>query len=367
MLDAGFHRACVALTAVAGVVGAQSPGTADSVPRYSRVTSVRELSGGRVLVSDAGLSRVDVLNAELRFLRAAARQGEGPLEYGSSDLLLVAGDSTLVVDDIGSSLLVLDPEARPVAKRGYRRPQRGERALVSEVRGSDRAGRLYFTGFRTGANPTSPRDSAPLLRWTKTTDAIDTVTWIRVPVPGLRPSETNPDSLMNARPDPFEWRDVWSVAPDGRVVVVRGDDYHVEWIEGDGRRTIGPALEIPRARVSAEDIQRIRDTKFTIATPEGPRTISAATGARVSNVKSHVAEGTMPRVDPEGRVWVERSRETGENRVTYDLFDRSGSAVLTVQVAHGARVAGFGAQAVYATRPVDGGRVEVTKGRRPPQ
>ena len=343
--------------------GAQTPAS-DSIPRYSRVTSVRELPDGRVLVSDAGLSRADLLSPELRFVRAAAQRGDGPLAFKSSDLLVAAGgDSTVIVDDIGAGLLVLNPSVEVVGRRAFPRLTSGARTLITEVRGGDAAGRLYFTGFRPNANPTAARDSAPLLRWTPATDAIDTLTWIRIPVPGMRRSEANPDSMINVRPDPFEWRDTWTVAPTGRVFVVRGDDFHGEWYDGATRVATGAAQNVPRVAVSADDIQRLRDQKFTINTPQGPRTISAATGAQISAVKPFVAEGAPPRVDQQGRVWVERSRASGSGLVTYDLFDNTGSAVLTVQLANGARTVGFGAGAVYVTKPVGNGRYEVTKGR----
>ena len=344
---------------------AQSTAVGDSVPRYSRVTSVRELSGGRVVVADAGLSRVDLLSPELRFIRAAATSGEGPLEYRSSDWLLGgASDSTIVVDDIGGSLLVLDASARAIGKRLIRRVASGTRTLVTEVRGGDAAGRLYFTGIRPNATPGAPRDSVPLLRWTPTTDVVDTLTWLRVPVPGLRRSEANPDSMIHVPADPWEWRDAWSVAPDGRVAVVRGDDYHLEWFDGAARVASGRALEVARVPVSPDDVQRLRDTKFTISTPQGPRTISAATGAQLSSVKPFIAEGAPPRVDPEGRVWVERSRASSDVLVTYDLFDAGGEPVLTVQLADRAHVVGFGDDAAYVTKPLaDGGHV-IAKGRR---
>jgi hypothetical protein len=330
------------------------------------VTSVRELPGGRVLVADAGLSRVDVLSPELRFLAAAARPGEGAREFQSSDFLLAAGgDSTLVVDDIGGSLLALDAAAQPVGKRTYRRPTSGTRTLLAEVRARDAAGRLYFTGFRPNATPTAPRDSAPLLRWTPTSDALDTLTWIRIPVQGLRRSEARPDSMINVRPDPFEWRDVWTVAPDGRVAVVRGDDYHLEWYDGARRVASGSAVPAARVPVTPEDVQRLRDEKFTINTPDGPREISAATGARYSTVKPFVADDAPPRVDPQGRVWVERTRAAGTDVVTYDVFGASGAAVLTVQLAQGARVTGFGREDVYVTKPAGGSRHQLAKGRWP--
>ena len=156
----------------------------------------------------------------------------------------------------------------------------------------------------------------------------------------------------------------WSVAPDGRVAVVRGDDYHLEWVDGAARVASGRALEVARVPVSPDDVQRLRDTKFTISTPQGPRTISAATGAQLSSVKPFIAEGAPPRVDPEGRVWVERSRASSDVLVTYDLFDAGGEPVLTVQLADRAHVVGFGDDAAYVTKPLaDGGHV-IAKGRR---
>lgn len=77
-------------------------------------------------------------------------------------------------------------------------------------------------------------------------------------------------------------------------------------------------------------------------------------------------DGAPPRVDQQGRVWIERSRTSGTDLVTYDLFDNTGNAVLTVPLANGARTVGFGAGAVYVTKPVENGRYEVTKGRGSP-
>ncbi|MDQ8164807.1 MAG: hypothetical protein P3A28_03495 [Gemmatimonadota bacterium] len=112
-----------------------------------------------------------------------ARQGDGPLAFKSSDLPLAAGgDSTFVVDDIGAGLLLLNPSVDAVGRRALPRLTSGTRTLITEVRGGDVAGRFYCPGFRPNANPTAPRDSAPLLRWTPATDAIDTLTWVRIPV-----------------------------------------------------------------------------------------------------------------------------------------------------------------------------------------
>jgi hypothetical protein len=171
--------------------------------------------------------------------------------------------------------------------------------------------------------------------------------------------------MINARPDPFEWRDVWAVASDGRVAVVRGDDYHVDWFDGQNRVASGPAVAALRVPVTPEDVQRLRDARLTISTPEGPREISAATGARYSTVKPFVADGARPHMEASGRLWVERTRAADADVVTYDVFGPTGTAVLTVRLANSARVVGFGREVVYVTRPAAGGRLELTSARLP--
>jgi hypothetical protein len=338
----------------------------DSIRPYSRVTAVRELPSGSVIVSDAGLSRVEMLSPSLSRAVPVTSRGEGPTEYRSADFLLAApGNTTQVVDFESVALLEIDPSGAPVRKIPVRKLTSGTRTLSPEIGGRDDAGRYYFTGIRPNATPGAPRDSSPLLRWTPSTDAIDTLTWIRIPVMGLRRSATDTNAMLNARPDPFEWRDTWTVAPTGRVAVVRGDDYHVDLYD-DARLVVsGPRVTAPRVLVSETDAARLRADSISITTPTGTRTISNATGAVLSTHKAFVVTDAPPRIDRDGRLWVERSRATASDLVTYDLFDASAKPTLTVALKNDARTVGFGDGTVYVTHPTETGRYKLSRGQLP--
>ncbi len=338
----------------------------DSIRPYSRVTAVRELPSGRVIVSDAGQSRVELLSPSLHRAVPVTARGEGPTEFRSADFLLAApGNATQLVDFESAALLEIDSSGTPVRKFPVRKLTSGTRTLSPEIRARDDAGRYYFSGLRPNATPGAPRDSAPLLRWTPSTDAIDTLTWIRIPVAGLRRSASDTSALLNARPDPFEWRDTWTVAPTGRVAVVRGDDYHVEFYENARLVVSGPRVPAARVLVSDVDAARLRADSISIATPTGTRTVSNATGALLSTHKPFVVTDVPPRVDRDGRLWVERSRATGTDLVTYDLFDASAKPVLTVALRNHARTVGFGDGTVYVTQPTESGRYKLSRGLLP--
>lgn len=338
----------------------------DSIRPYSRITAVRELPSGSVIVSDAGQSRVELLSPSLQSAVPVASRGEGPTQFRSADFLLAApGNATQVVDFEGVALLEIDPSGAPVAKTPVRKLTSGTRTLSPEIGARDNAGRYYFTGLRPNATPGAARDSSPLLRWTPSSDVIDTLTWIRIPVVGLRRSATDTTAMLNARPDPFEWRDTWTVAPSGRLSVVRGDDYHVDLYD-DARLVVsGPRVEAPRVPVSAADAARLRADSISITTPTGTRTISNATGAQLSTHKAFVVTDAPPRVDRDGRLWVERSRASGTDLVTYDVFDASAKPVLTVALRNNARTVGFGDGTVYVTHPNERGRYKISRGQLP--
>lgn len=288
------------------------------------------------------------------------------MEFRSADLLLAApGNATQLVDFESVALLEIDSSGTPVRKFPVRKLTSGTRTLSPEIGARDDAGRYYFPGLRPNATPGAPRDSAPLLRWTPSTDAIDTLTWIRIPVAGLRRSASDTSAMRNARPDPFEWRDTWTVAPTGRVAVVRGDDYHVEFYENARLAVRGPRVPAARVLVSDADAARLRADSISITTPTGTRTVSNATGALLSTHKPFVVTDAPPRVDRDGRLWVERSRATGTDLVTYDLFDASAKRVLTVALRHHARAVGFGDGTVYVTQPTESGRYTLSRGLLP--
>lgn len=343
-----------ALICAATPLAAQVP--TDSTPRFSRVVGVRELRDGRVIVADAGQLKVWLLQPDLRTGGQLGRTGTGEGEYQSADLLIPAGDTTLVFDILGSGLVQVGPDGAIGRTRPIRPASSAANAIAPEIRASDARGRIYYTGpVPRNRPPNATRDSVALLRREVAADRADTIAWLRVPVSGPRRAK-DADSLIQSRPDPFEWRDTWAVDPAGRVAIVRGDDYRVEFIE-EGRVTRGPTIGGTRVAVGEADIETLRARKFTVMGPNGPVNISDEPAHAITRLKPFVAEGQQAHlVDPEGRIWIERSRLAGDDTTRYDVIGRDGAVAFNVALKNDVRAVGFGTGTVYGTRPAEGGR-----------
>src|SRR3989337_323709 len=65
-------------------------------------------------------------------------------------------------------------------------------------------------------------------------------------------------------PRVFEPRDAWAGFPDGRVAVVRGADYHVEWIGADKAVRRNPPIPFDRVRIGADAKKTVMDSMRTM-------------------------------------------------------------------------------------------------------
>jgi hypothetical protein len=360
-------RRRVALAALLSVAfaansAAQAP-TPDSAPRFNRVTSVRELRDGRVLVSDIGQMKAFVLSRDLTSGAQIGRTGEGPGEHKSADLLLSSGDTTLIFDILSARFLHVGPDGSIGRTQAIRRTG-GANTLPPEIRANDATGAIYFAGTRANRPSDETRDSVPVLRRGVDAELTDTVAWVRVPVAGMRRAK-NADSLIRSRPDPFEWRDVWTVDQSGRVALVRGDEYRMDYIERNGALLRGPVIGGARVPVAEADVQRLREQRFSVTGPNGPITMTNEPAHAVTPVKPFVAEGQVPLVDPNGRVWVERSRAAADDTTRYDVFDRRGTIAFNVALKDNARAVGFGDDTLYATKPDGSGKVVLKRAALP--
>src|SRR5688500_12239189 len=75
---------------------------------FTRIVAVRELADGRVLVSDAGERKLFLTDFTSGAASVIGQEGQGPEEYRSvGQLFALAGDSTLLVDQLGARWLLL--------------------------------------------------------------------------------------------------------------------------------------------------------------------------------------------------------------------------------------------------------------------
>ena len=58
---------------------------------------------------------------------------------------------------------------------------------------------------------------------------------------------------MTSEINPLPVVDEWAVLSDGAVALVRGRDYHIDWVNPDGSRTSSPKIPFEWQRLSDED------------------------------------------------------------------------------------------------------------------
>ena len=329
---------------------------------FDDVTAVRELSDGRVIVADRSAKTVTLADFRSGAATAIGREGQGPGEYAfPAGLVALPGDTTLLVDPGQRRFLVIGPDAKPKALLSFP----GNMMGLLRVRGSDRQGRIYFQGSELGgpmeAGAPLP-DSAPVLRWDRARDRIDTLGRIKVPALQRATSGSANARSVLVRMQPFSPQDDWTVAPDGRIGVVRVGDYHVEWWPPAGAKVNGPVVAYQKVAVSEKDKERSRE-----ATARAFRGLQVQIGGRRGGaasprppalgepdwpaVKPPFRDGTS-QVAPDGSLWVQRYG-AADAPLVYDVFDASGRLARQVVMPKSARLVGFGARGMYVATKTD--------------
>ena len=331
---------------------------------FSVLSTVRELPDGRVLVADPLGQVLMRLDLDAGVADTIGGVGEGPAEYRQPDAVWpLPGGRTLLVDLGNGRLTELDSTLAFGDTRPYSIGDLGLQEIVLALpQAVDERGGLYFRGFgRPGE-----RDSAEVLRYDFESEALDTVAMVKVPDVVVRTSGGPGEQNQSISQVPLSPADAWGVAPDGRVVVARVGDYHVDWIALDGSITHGPAMphapvnlgRAEREQWAHERLEQGGGMSFAVLNNNGVVTMTATRGGPPGEDNSDLDNRPWPEVkppfysvplpvDPMGRAWVRRHRAAGE-APAYDLFDSYGEAVMTIEFGMGRRVIGFGSGVLYA-------------------
>jgi hypothetical protein len=140
--------------------------------------------------------------------------------------------------------------------------------------------------------------------------------------------------------------------------VVRYQDYHVEWIAGDGAATSGPPVDLEPVKLSKADKEAWADAMTSrgmmIQVENGRRRTMRPPRPNINNMEwpeymPPTVAGTA-RMAPDGMLWVERSAPADADERTYDVFDAGGNLVLRVNLPSDRRVRAFGDGVVYVIR-----------------
>lgn len=333
---------------------------------FDQVTSLRELSDGRVLVADLLARAVTLADLGRGTGTAVGREGQGPKEF-SFPLGLVAlpGDSTLLVDPAQRRFLMIGPDGAPITTIPF--PE--EFSGLVRIRGADRQGRVYAQGsqfpggpgaFDNGA-PTIP-DSVPLLLWDRASGRVDRLGKVKVPEVAMAVAGGANTRSVAVRQQPLPVADAWAVTLAGRIGIARVGDYHVDW--WGTPRTTGRPVGYRPVKVSERDKEiareRTNDPRGVIRVTDGgpvrPAGGDAGPGPRPPDLPEpewpefkppFVANGAM--ATPDGQLWVERYQPADADRL-YDVFGADGNLLRQVKLSADRRIAGFGAGTVYVAR-----------------
>ena len=201
----------VACGALPTIASAQTPVTwhtpnARLAQDFSQVRGVRELSDGRVLVTDRLEEKVWVADIASGTTRAIGRPGRGPLEYHlPASLMVMAGDSTLLVDEGNSRLAVISPSLVIARSFALRLPGIG---VSLGARAIDARGRLYLQIPGWISNARERGDSVWEVRYDPRGSTVDTLALIQ----GAVSPPARDGRQMGIPFVPFAPQDAWSAS-----------------------------------------------------------------------------------------------------------------------------------------------------------
>ena len=366
-----FALALLPTIAAAQAVPTRTIGKPDAefAEPFTRVSGVRELRDGRLIVADQREQTLQRIDLGAGTATPVGRRGSGPNEYAMPvDAFALPGDSTLVFDPNNQRYLVVGPDGEPAGTFTLG-DATGLRAVGRRVKGVDAQGRLYYQGSSIPAlngNDGLPRealDSVPIVRWDRKSGRHDTLGMIKGPEMQLGGSSRGERRVVMFRQQPLTASDDWAVAPDGRVAVARSGKYGLDWI-ANGKRTAGGAVAYTPIRVTKADKeeweQQARSGRPMVRAVGGgggrlpPPPVPDADEMEWPEVKPAFTGGAAM-VTPEGEAWVRRTVPAGERRPHYDVFDGQGRLVAKAVLPAGTRLVAFGKGTAYLARTDDDG------------
>ena len=264
---------------------------------------VRHVAGG-VFVNDVQNRRLLMFDPQLKGFTVVADTTPATANAYSGrigSLIAYRADSSLFVDPQSMSMLVIDPAGKVQRVMSVPRSQ-DAMTLGNSMFGTptfDAGGKLVYRGFprpvfreqRVSGNggpgaftPPEMPDSTPVMRVDLTTRQVDTIGFVKVPKVKMDVQrDDNGRVSMTAQVNPLPVIDDWAVLADGSVALVRGRDYHVDWVRPDGTHESTAKIPFDWKRLSDEEkvafIDSVKAARARLAAAAPPASATAPAGA----------------------------------------------------------------------------------------
>lgn len=330
---------------------ALAPANAALDADFVGLNSLRELSDGRVILTDGRDQRIFLADFTAKTASALSRQGKGPMEYSFVGLLhATRGDSTVMMDVSNRRWLLFDgPRVAGTVPADHPAVQ-----AAAPMRGADRLGRVLGTRseeFTSGVRLYTRKDSQVVVLVDRRTGRADTVarvremprqaTMTRDATGQVTSASTMPTESYAQAEEPY-------LCNDGTLVVVRLEPLRVDWRAPDGTWTRGEPLPLAGQDVGPAERDAILKRRATMAEtmrnagmpepPQGPmpKTLPAL-------------ESLRPLELPDGRIALKRRSPASNPSSRYVIVNRKGKPDGEISLASNELLAGFGRKSVYVS------------------
>jgi hypothetical protein len=367
---------------------------AKSAPVFASPVAVRELPSGRLLVNDTQRRQLLLLDRGLTTTTVVADSAGGSARsYGAGPggIIPFVGDSTLLVDPAGLSMLVIDPEGRIARVASVPRSQDaaalGTNTTTSP--GLDAKGRLVYRGISRvkqvmngGLTIAEFPDSVDIDRVDLATRRVDTAGFFKISKTNMIITQTEHGVSVGAEINPVQTIDDWAVLSDGSIAIVRGLDYHVDVVKPDGMVSSAPKIPFDWRPLTDDDKVAVLDSAkraidrvianggvaamMSMHAGAGPAPPGLHGGGGATLGAGGTAKNAAPTIkmvnpsalpdywppfgqgaakaDADGNLWMRTTakRDNAIGGPIYDVIDRDGVLVDRIQVPPGRQVIGFG-------------------------
>ena len=361
---------------------------------FGTILSIRHLPDGKVLINDGTRRRVVRVDSMLiNPVVVLDSAGGSANAYGPrpAPFIPYLGDSVLFADISAQVLLIIDPAGK-VARTIAPPNGRDLLAMTSGNAATDREGRLVYRVPMRITTPTMSMtnpDSAVIVRADFVKRNVDTLATLRTSTgrrSELLPGPSTSERIMKTTINPLPQLDDWAVLSTGDIALIRGIDYHVDWIRVDGSRSASPKMEFDWRKLTDDDKQRLIDSARTAwaaaeaaAQAAGPG--ASGTGGRgaggggmaVGVARGGDAGGAPPqpiqvkqqvefvpasevvdyyppmrsgaaKADRDGNIWIltATSAQSQKGELVYDVVNAKGELFQRVRLPVDRSIAGFG-------------------------
>ena len=113
----------------------------------------------------------------------------------------------------------------------------------------------------SGAMPqVTPPESLPVLRVNLQSRVVDTVGWTKVPKTNTNIQRVDDKMTISIEVNPLPIVDEWTVTSNGDIAIIRGKDFHIDWMDANKQHRSTPKIAFDWKRLTDEDKAQLVDS-----------------------------------------------------------------------------------------------------------